>query len=78
MVCTGTSIEMYVDGVKSTASPALTNAPVDLMGKATLGSHYSGSDFADVTMGEAVLFSKALTGAEVSGLSAYLRGKWVK
>lgn len=78
MVCTGTSIEMYVDGVKSTVPPALSNAPMDLTGKATLGSHYSGSDFADATMGEVALFSKALTSAEVSGLSAYLRGKWVK
>lgn len=77
LTATSTGITVYVNGQKSTVAPAATGAPLDLAGKVTLGSHYAGSDFVDATVGEVVAFSKTLSDSEVSGLTAYLKSKWV-
>lgn len=77
MTATTAGITVWVDGVKSVEAPTTTGAAVDLTGKATIGAYYGGTNGADATIGEAAIFSRALTDDEISALTAYFRSKWV-
>lgn len=76
MTATSAGIEVYINGEKSSEKPVATQPVSDLVGKATVGAYYGGTNGADAIIGEVVAFSKALSEEEVSGLSAYLKNKW--
>lgn len=77
MTVTSSAVEVWVNGVKSTEAPAVVGTTAGLVGKATIGSYYDGSSGADATIGEAALFAKTLSPAEIGGLNAYLASKWL-
>lgn len=81
MVATSTGVDLYVNGVKSTETPTVAVATADLSGKVTIGSYYGSATGgttggSDATIGEAAIFSKALSANEVAGLTSYLQKKW--
>lgn len=76
MTVTGTGVEVWLDGVKSSETPPATGPTANLAGKATIGAYHDGNSGAGATFGEAALFSKPLTAEEIGGLNAYLSSKW--
>lgn len=76
VVAQQSGLEVYVNGVRSTETPPATGTLQGLSGRIAYGSYYGGTGGVGATIGEAALFSKALTPDEVSGLSGYLAAKW--
>lgn len=77
MTANSAGVNVWVDSVKSSETPTSAGTTADLSGKATIGAYYGGTSGADASIGEVVAFSKELSDAEVAGLTAYLKSKWV-
>ena len=76
MVNDGSTVQVWLDGVKSVEAPAATGAVKPISGRLALGAYYAGTNAASASFGEAALFSSTLTDAQVAGVSAYLGKKW--
>lgn len=71
-----TGVTLRVNGV-TVAQSAGDKKIADLVGTFTLGGYRTGgTDAADATIGEMVVFSKILANDEAAGLGEYLSGKW--
>lgn len=76
MAVTGETVTVWVNGAKTVQGKEAKKI-ASLTGLFTLGAYRTGgSDGADVTFGEAVVFSKTVSDDEAQGLTAYLAGKW--
>lgn len=77
MVVDASGMSFYINGVKVSSAPTGALTPNELSSKVAIGAYNDGaSGGTDATFGEAVIFSKALSSDEVSGLSGYMRSKW--
>lgn len=70
----GASVKLFINGVEDTASPGSHTNPATCALAGVIGSYQKSSDFFYGTIGEVIIYNRALSAGEI--MNNYLATKW--